>query len=284
MRRLAPAILLPLVLFAGCAISEKQEIEMGRQLHPQFEQKFGGVVPDARLQQYVQDVGMELARRGERPNLPWQFRVVNSSQVNAFALPGGYVYITRGLLEKLNNEAQLASVLGHESGHVAHRHTVKQIQQARGWQGFSAVAGVVGSYFGIGGVGNVAGLASQLVLLKYSRGQEKDADLSGLKYLAEAGYDPQAMVDTMKILEQASGGGGPQFLASHPNPGNRIEYLRKEIEKDYAPLARSGRLDSENDQRGVFGRSADGAEPAAERETPALQSPSNQLIGRPPPP
>src|SRR5262245_60774759 len=125
MRRRRPFLLLVICCVAcvqlGCAVSEKEEIEIGRKSHQQFEQEFGGLYPDTAVQQYVGNVGSEMARYAGRPNLDWSFRVVNSEQINAFAVPGGYIYITQGLLFQMKNEAQLAGVLGHESGHIAHR-------------------------------------------------------------------------------------------------------------------------------------------------------------------
>jgi predicted Zn-dependent protease len=153
-------------LLAGCSISEKEEIDIGRKTHAQFEKQFGGVYPDQRVQQYVSAVGMGVARYAGRPNLDWQFAVVNSGQVNAFAVPGGYIYITQGLLFRLNNEAQLAGVLSHESTHIAHRHSVKQLEAARTGQGLSLAAGMAGAFFGIVGVGDVTSLVANLSLMK----------------------------------------------------------------------------------------------------------------------
>ena len=242
--RLASALVLFVLISFGCAISEKEEIEIGRQMHGQFEEEFGGLYPDQVVQDYVHGVGMEMARYAGRPNLPWQFRVVNAEQVNAFAVPGGYIYITQGLLFQLNNEAQLAGVLGHEAGHIAHRHSVKQIEKARTAQGLTAVAGIAGAIFGVGGVGDVTGLVAGLALMKYGRDQEREADFSGLNYMTGAGYHPAGMVQTMEILQAATGGGGggPEFLSTHPNPGNRIEYLTEAVQDEYAPAAQTGTM------------------------------------------
>src|SRR4051794_12397276 len=114
-------VVFPLLLFVatfvtgGCTISETKELQMGQQLHPKFEKESGGLYPDSQIQQYVNTVGMSVARYAGRPNLDWRFSVVNSNQINAFAVPGGYIYITQGLLFRMTNEAQLAGVLGHES-------------------------------------------------------------------------------------------------------------------------------------------------------------------------
>src|SRR5688572_4000191 len=121
----------------GCTINEQQELAMGRKLHAEFERESGGLYPDAQVQQYVDAVGQSLARHAGRPNMAWRFSVVNSDKVNAFAVPGGYIYLTRGLLFRLSNEGQLAGVLGHEAGHIAGRHSAKQIGRARTAQGLS---------------------------------------------------------------------------------------------------------------------------------------------------
>jgi predicted Zn-dependent protease len=219
----------------GCAISQEQEIEMGRQTHGQFEQEFGGLYNDPVVQGYVNRVGTSLVQFAGRRELPWQFRVVDSDQINAFALPGGYVYITRGLLGNLEDEAQLAAILGHEIGHVVERHPVQQIQRAQGAQFIPFLAGI----FGGGTAGDVAGAVTQLGLMKYGRDQEREADYRGLTYMTRGGYDPEGIVQAMEILQRASGGGGrtPEFLSTHPNPGNRIEYLSEAIDKSDARQA-----------------------------------------------
>ncbi|MGH7214128.1 MAG: M48 family metalloprotease [Tepidisphaeraceae bacterium] len=241
-RRLAPHLsVLLLVINVGCAVSQENEIQIGRESHEQFEQEFGGIYPDATVQQYVNGVGMDMARYAGRPELPWQFRVLNSEQINAFAVPGGYIYITQGLLFHLQNEAQLAGILGHEAGHIAHRHSVEQMQRAQGTQGVAVVADIVGGIFGVGGVGDVAGIVGSLSLMSYGRGQEKEADMSGLEYMTRSGYNPRGLVQAMEILQEAGGGGGgPDFLSTHPNPGNRIEYLSEAINDRYQRASDSG--------------------------------------------
>jgi len=252
-----------LVLLSGCAINEQKEIEIGQKTHWQFEQEFGGRYPDAQLQTYVSGVGMNVARYAGRPNLPWQFAVLNSKQVNAFAVPGGYIYITQGLLFRLESEAMLAGVLSHEAAHIAHRHSVQQMQRAQTAQGLAMTAGVVGSLFGYGWAGDVTGAVASISLMKYGRDQEKQSDLSGLRYMTQAAYDPRGMVQTMSVLQQASGGkGGPEFLSSHPNPGNRLEYLRETIEKKYAGAAQGGKVGAEDFQRNVLARRVAAMEPA----------------------
>lgn len=195
---------------------------------------------------------MDMARYAGRPEMDWQFHVLNSDQVNAFAVPGGYIYITRGLLFRLRNEAQLASVLGHESGHIAHRDTVQQIQRA---QGFNIAAGLVG-LFGGQQAQDIASFVSTFAQLSYSRDQEKNADMAGLKYMSQAGYNPQGMVQVMQILEQAQGanGGPPEFLSTHPDPGNRVQYLTDTINSQYHAAAASGVFDASQFRQNVLAR------------------------------
>lgn len=242
--------ILVLLFITGCTISEEQEIAMGRDAAPKFEQEFGGLYPDEEVQQYVQDIGMELVQYTDRPNLPWQFRVLNAEQINAFALPGGFIYITQGMLQSLENEAQLASVLGHEIGHVAERHSVQQLQRTQLIGGGAALAGI----FGGGAVGDVTSVVAGLALMSYSREQEREADLSGLNYIAREGYEPRSMVETMQILKQAGGDGGPpEFFSSHPSPDNRGEYLAQRIQDRYADVISVGATREDRFER-IVGR------------------------------
>jgi len=239
----------------GCTVTEKEELQMGRQLHGKFEKESGGLYPDQQVQQYVSSVGMTLAQHAGRPNLDWRFSVVNSDQINAFAVPGGYIYLTQGLLFRLSNEAQLAGVLGHEAGHIAERHSAEQIGRAQTSQGLSTVVGVVGGLFGYGWAGDVTSAVAGLSMMSYSRDQEREADMLGLRYMTEAGYNPQGLVQLMKILKSASGEKNPpEFLSTHPNPGNRLEYLTETIEKKYVTAAQSGRLGEAEFQQNIVSR------------------------------
>jgi predicted Zn-dependent protease len=155
----------------------------------------------------------------------------------------------------MTNEAQLAGVLGHESGHVAKRHTVKQIGRTQTTQGISSVAGIVGGLFGFGWAGTATSAVGALSNMSYSREQEHEADTEGLKYMTQAGYNPQGIVQLMQILKSSGGGkGAPEFLSTHPNPGNRIEYLTEEIQKKYFDASQSGELGEANFQRYVGSR------------------------------
>ena len=220
-------------------VSESQEIAMGRDYDRQIVASIG-LYPDSALQRYIQKFGMRLAATSERPNLPWTFRVVDDPVVNAFALPGGFIYVTRGILAHLNSEAELAGVVGHEIGHVTARHSVSRMTKQQLAQLGLAVGAIASP-----DVGRYAGLASQalgVLFLKYSRDDESQADELGLRYLRRASYDAREMPHVFEMLarvSQAQGGGRvPEWLATHPNPDNR----RGRIEQDIAagPQAFSG--------------------------------------------
>ena len=193
---------------------------MGREADQQVAASIG-LYPDTALQSYVQRAGAALASTSERPGLQWTFRVVDDAAVNAFALPGGYVYVTRGLLTHLNSEAELAAVLGHEIGHVTARHSVSQMSKAQ----LLSVGLVVGMILRpqLQNFGGLAQAGLELLFLKYSRDDEKQADELGLRYLTRAGYDPRPMTQVFRTLERAAEGGGrvPAWLSTHPDPGDR---------------------------------------------------------------
>jgi predicted Zn-dependent protease len=197
------------VLLAGCAataasaggdmafMSEDSEIKLGKQMHVQITQAMG-VYDDYALQQYVQQLGEKLARVSERPDLEWKFTVLDTDDVNAFATPGGFVYISRGILPYLSNEAQLAAVLGHEIGHITARHAVKRQSQ-------STIAGVLSAaatiFTGQPALGQLTGIAGQAVISGYGREAELEADGLGARYLAKTGYKPDAMIEVVSILK-----------------------------------------------------------------------------------
>jgi predicted Zn-dependent protease len=218
-------------------VSEGQEIQMGQQAAQEVEQSIG-FVDDPGLQAYVAGIGKRMAAKSERPNLPWEFHVVNDAAVNAFALPGGFIYVTRGLLAHMSSEAELASVLGHEVGHVTAKHSVQQISKAQ-----LATLGLgVGSILS-SDVAQFAGLASQglgVLFLKYGRDAENQADQLGFKYALGLNYDVREMSNVFQTLSRASGGGGgrlPEWLSTHPNPENRITRTQERLDTLQAPLA-----------------------------------------------
>ncbi len=208
-------------------VSESQEIAMGQQADPGISAMFG-IYDDPGLQEYVRRLGDSLAARSERPQLPWTFRVVDDPIVNAFALPGGFIYVSRGILAHFNSEAQLVSVLGHEIGHVTARHSASQMSEQQLAQ-IGLVAGAVivpdvASRYGV-----IAQQALGLLFLKFSRDDERQADMLGFRYMTRLDYDPREMPDVFamlgRITEAGGGRGVPLWLSTHPDPGDREERI-----------------------------------------------------------
>jgi predicted Zn-dependent protease len=224
------------------ALSVDQEMALGLQAAPNMARQMGGAVPkDDPRAGLVAQVGRRLARDSDANRSPYRenFHFVlldDSRTINAFALPGGQIFITRGLFDKLDDEAELAGVLGHEIGHVIERHTAQQMAKGQ-LGGMLASAVGVGASDGRGGGRNAqiaALMANQMLQLRYSRVDESQADTFGLKYMAQAGYDPRGMLDVMKVLKEAAGGERqPEFLATHPLPETRLEEIRSELERTY---------------------------------------------------
>lgn len=231
-------------LFGGCStnpatgeehinlISESQEIQMGQQADKEIVATMG-LYPDEDLQRWIQQFGLEMAKKSERPDLPWSFRVVDDPAVNAFALPGGFIYVTRGLMTHVGNEAELAGVVGHEIGHVTAQHSVHRMSSAQLAQLGLGVGMILKPE--LQKYGNLIGTGMSLLFLKFSRDDERQADDLGLRYMVRAEYDPQQMPGVFEMLErvsQAAGGGGgmPEWLATHPNPGNRRERMLKALD------------------------------------------------------
>ena len=224
-------------------MSEAQEVQLGREMDPQIKQEMG-VYDDAELQRYVSSVGMRLAKASQRPNLPWQFTVVDEPAVNAFALPGGYIYVTRGILAFLNDEEQLAGVLGHEIGHVTARHSAQQYTKAT-----SAGVGLTLLSIFVPEAQSVAGLAETalgVLFLKHGRDDEMQADRLGADYTARTGWDPRGvagMLRTLARLDEASGSrrGVPNFLSTHPAPADRVQHVLAYVQQNPTPVGTSGR-------------------------------------------
>jgi len=223
-------------VLAGCAtnpatgnreislVSEAQEISIGDQTVAAARASIG-IYPDSALQRYVHALGARLAATTERPGLPWNFEVVDDPEVNAFAAPGGKVFVTRGILPFLGSEAELAGVLGHESGHVTARHTARQITRQQLF-GIGLIAGSILS----SSVAQNAGAIQQglgVLFLSFSRGDESQADELGFRYLRRLNYEPHEMSKTFKTLERVgnlSGGGKlPTWASTHPDPGDRYQ-------------------------------------------------------------
>jgi predicted Zn-dependent protease len=220
-------------------LSQEQEIALGLQAAPQMAREMGGLDPDDSVQADVEAVGQRVVAQSVAGRTPYkfQFRVLADREtVNAFALPGGPIFVTRGLLRGLGNEAQLAGVLGHEVGHVVARHSSEQIAKSQLAQALVGAAGVAASDEQGRGqqAAQVAAFVGQLVQLRYGRQDELQADALGVDLMSDAKYDPRALVEVMAILARAGGGRGtPQFLSSHPDPGNRQERIQAAIAKKF---------------------------------------------------
>ncbi len=208
-------------------ISMDQEIQMGSQADLQIAQSMG-IYPDDRLQAYVSELGTTMAATTEWPELPWTFRVVDDDTVNAFALPGGFVYVTRGILSHFNSEAQLAGVLGHEIAHITARHGATRLTRMQMTQLGVGLAMVLEPRFQR--IAPLAGAGMQLLFLSFSRSDEQEADELGVRYMAGMGYDPEALISVMETLRRVSEAGGqgrlPEWLATHPHPENRQDDIR----------------------------------------------------------
>lgn len=218
-------------------LSEAEEIKIGSDGAPQFVKTYGGRVSDQRILNYVTSLGKKLAASSERPDLPWSFEVVDSGILNAFALPGGKVFISRGLMIRMTNEAQLAAVLGHEIGHVTAQHIGQQMsRQKLIVAGAGVLQGAAGATVGESWskwAGVIGGAGGKLYLLKFGRDQESQSDSLGLRYMTKHGYDPQGMIQLMEILA-AAGGGGMEILQTHPLSETRIQRIKSEIRERYA--------------------------------------------------
>jgi len=214
-------------------MSSDEEARIGRREHEKLVPAFGGVVPDPELERYVASVGQRLARTSEMPDLKFTLTVLNTAKVNAFALPGGYVYITRGLLALASDEAEIAGVLSHEIGHVTARHTAQRYSSTVATNLGIQVLGVLTNAAGVSGIENIAAVGAELALKSYSREQELESDMLGVRYLSRAGYDPQAMASFFVKLsahQRIEGliAGDPNaaekhnMLATHPRTADRI--------------------------------------------------------------
>ena len=212
-------------------ISESKEIAIGQQADTQIVASLG-LYNEAELQSYVQALGVKLAKTSERPDLPWTFRVVDDPVVNAFALPGGFIYVTRGLMTYVQNEAELSGVIGHEIGHVTAQHAVNSMSSQQLTQIGITAGGIIVPKLQRYGQYLNAGL--ELMYLKFSRDDESQADHLGFRYMVRAAKDPRQMISVFEMLDrisQSSGGGSmPEWLESHPNPENRSEDFQKEID------------------------------------------------------
>jgi predicted Zn-dependent protease len=213
--------------------SPQQDVEIGRQSAREAERQ-QQMLSDRQATAYIETLGKMLARYApnNNPAYVYQFKIVNDTAINAFALPGGFLYVNRGAITAADNEAQIAGVIAHEIGHVVMRHGTHQASRAYVAQAPLAVLGGVVGGSAIGTVmGAVGGVGMNVLFLKYSRDMETQADLIGTQILHDAGYEPKAMVEFFEKIQAESKGNASQFLSDHPNPTNRISNVQHEIEK-----------------------------------------------------
>jgi beta-barrel assembly-enhancing protease len=216
-------------------MTPEQEIAMGLQAAPQMAQEYGGLYQNQQAQDFVKSVGQKVVASSVASQTPYQFDfhlLADEETVNAFALPGGQVFITAALLDRLETEGQLAGVLGHEIGHVVGRHGSEHLAKQKLTQGLTGAVGVAAGGYDSA---RMAQMVGQMINLQYGRSDELESDKFGVKFMTDAGYDPRALMGVMKILEESRGGASqqPEFMSSHPNPGNRIEQIQQTINELY---------------------------------------------------
>lgn len=235
---------LTLFFFAACAtnpatgkrqfniVSEAQELAIGQQSHGEIIRQYGVYDEKPELSRLVQRIGRDLAAASERPNLPWTFTILDTPMVNAMAVPGGYIYVTRGMLERINSDDELAGVLGHEIAHVTARHSAQQISRQQLAQVGLVLGAVVAGPEVLQQYGQLAELGLGLLFQRYSRQHETEADLLGTGYMAEARFHPigaERMLLTLQRLDKNPGGGIDRYFMSHPDPAKRVQDVRRKI-------------------------------------------------------
>lgn len=256
--RLMIAVILAIVAIAGYFLSTREEynpitqenqrisltvqeeIALGLQSAPQMAAEFGGLDPDENLQAQIDQIGQRLVEASEasQTDYPFDFHVLADTQtINAFALPGGQIFITKALLNLLETEGEIAGVLGHEIGHVVGRHSAEQIAKSQLIQGLAGAASV-GLYDPdnpqSATAAQMAQLVGAMVNMKYGRDDELQSDRLGVRFLSDAGYDPRALIRVMEVLGSAGGGARqPEFMSTHPDPGNRIQQIERAIEEEF---------------------------------------------------
>lgn len=231
-----------LLLLASCAtnpvtgrrelslVSESQEVQMGREAS-QNDLKRVGEIPSADARAMVRRIGQAMASKSERPSLPWEFHVLDDAAVNAFAYPGGFIFVTRGLLTHINSEAELAEVIGHEIGHVTAKHSVASMSQQQlaqiGLVGASIFSPTVAKY------GELLGTGASLLFLKFGRDDELQADALGFQYSLAQGFDVRESPKVFTMLGRLGGGAGriPEWQSTHPDPGNRVQRAEQRLAK-----------------------------------------------------
>jgi beta-barrel assembly-enhancing protease len=221
-------------------ITADQEIRLGLQAAPQMAAQYGGIEPNQHDQQVVTEVGNRVISRSDAHESPYKFQfhvLADPKTINAFALPGGQIFITEGLLRKLTTPGELAGVLSHEIGHVVDRHGAQHLAKERLTQGLGGAAVIASSDPNNPNSARNAAIAmavTQLVNLRFGRQDELKADRWGVRYMTQAGFDPRSMIEVMRILQsQSQGGAPPEFFSTHPNPDHRIERIEQAIQQEF---------------------------------------------------
>lgn len=213
------------------SLTTQQEIALGAQSAPQMIQEYGGLYPDQAVQDLIDEIGWRLVNSSVARDTPWEFEfhvLDDPNTVNAFALPGGQVFITTGLLGRLESEDQIAGVLAHEIVHVLARHSAQRIAQSELTNG---LVGAVGVASGDASTSQTAAMIGQLINMQYGRDDEIESDTIGVCLMLDANYDPEGMIGVMEVLESVSGGSRqPEFFSTHPNLQNRIARIEEAIE------------------------------------------------------
>ena len=214
------------------SITPEQEIAVGLESTPVMIEQYGGLHPDPEGQRMVKEIGHRIVQNSDAKNTPYQYDfhlLADPEVVNAFALPGGQVFITTALITQFESEDQLAGVLGHEIGHVVARHGAERIAKQELTQGLTGAAVIASGDYS---TAQAAQMIGNLVNMSYGRDQELESDDLGVRFMAQAGFNPEAMISVMEILEKASGGASqPEFMSTHPSPANRIQKIKEAIEK-----------------------------------------------------
>ena len=207
------------------------DVQAGRQAAAEVERQMP-IMRDEMVESYVERVGQRLAaaipQEFQHPEFRYTFRVVNARDINAFALPGGPMYVNRGMIEAARNEGEMAGVMAHEISHVALRHGTAQATKAQKYSILAGIAGIAGAVLGGQAMGQLGQAAVGTYFLKFSREYETEADILGAQIMANAGYDPRDLANVFRTIQQQGGSGGPQFMSDHPSPSNRYERINQE--------------------------------------------------------
>src|SRR6185503_11387243 len=231
---------MPLSVFAQTQIkyhsnkySVQDDVQLGREAARQAESQFP-LLRDAEVQNYVEEVGHRLVSaipsQFQHPEFQYTFKVVNARDINAFALPGGPMYVNRGMIEAARSEGEMGGVMAHEISHVALRHGTAQASKAQKYSILGGIAGIAGTILGGPGVGQLAQAPFAVYLLKFSREYETEADILGAQIMAQAGYDPRDLANMFRTIEGQGGGGGGGFLSDHPSPSDRYARINREAQ------------------------------------------------------